>query len=47
MTKAGRGDVVGDWRITEMETWDADYYQEARKASAFRPGMNSAPPLGG
>ena len=26
MTKAGRGDVVGNWRITEMESWDADYF---------------------
>ena len=26
MTKAGRGDVVGNWRITEMEAWDADYF---------------------
>lgn len=25
MTKAGRGDVVGNWRITEMDAWDADY----------------------
>lgn len=26
MTKAGRGNVVGNWRITEMEAWDADYF---------------------
>lgn len=26
MTKAGRGDCVGNWRITEMEAWDADYF---------------------
>lgn len=25
MTKAGRDDFVGNWRITEMEVWDADY----------------------
>ena len=26
MTKAGRDVVVGNWRITEMEVWDADYF---------------------
>ena len=26
MTKAGRGDFIGNWRITEMEVWDADYF---------------------
>lgn len=25
MTKAVRGNFVGNWRITEMEAWDADY----------------------
>lgn len=25
MTKAGRGDFVGNWGITGMEAWDADY----------------------
>jgi hypothetical protein len=26
MTKAGRCNFVGNWRINEMETWDADYF---------------------
>jgi hypothetical protein len=26
VTKAGRDDFVGNWRITEMESWDADYF---------------------
>ncbi len=26
MTKAGCGGVVGNWRIIEMEAWDADYF---------------------
>lgn len=26
MTKTGRSKVVGNWRITEMEAWDADYF---------------------
>jgi len=26
VTKAGRDVVVGNWRITEMEVWDADYF---------------------
>jgi hypothetical protein len=26
MTKAGRDDLVGNWRITEMEVWDAEYF---------------------
>lgn len=26
MTKAVRGDFVGNWRITEMEAWDVEYF---------------------
>jgi hypothetical protein len=26
VTKARCGDFVGNWRITEMEAWDADYF---------------------
>jgi hypothetical protein len=26
VTKTGHDDFVGDWRITEMEVWDADYF---------------------
>lgn len=26
MTKVGHGNFAGNWRITEMEAWDADYF---------------------
>jgi hypothetical protein len=26
VTKASRSDFVGNWRITEMEAWDAEYF---------------------